>query len=105
MNNISDKIRSGDIDLYLTKPVSPLLRLSFEQVNPGSLPLVLLSICILWYGVGLCGIKVTPQLAAGYAAWVILMIILWYEMEVIIRSLTFFVVFNQQYYTSGGGGD
>ena len=92
VNNISDKIRSGDIDLYLTKPVSPLLRLSFEQVNPGSLPLVLLSICILWYGVGLCGIKVTPQLAAGYAAWVILMIILWYEMEVIIRSLTFFVV-------------
>lgn len=89
VNNISDKIRNGDIDLYLTKPVSPLLRLSFEQVNPGSLPLVLLSICILWYGVGLCGIKVTPQLTAGYAAWVILMIILWYEMEVIIRSLTF----------------
>ncbi len=64
VNNISDKIRNGDIDLYLTKPVSPLLRLSFEQVNPGSLPLVLLSICILWYGVGLCGIEVTPGLAA-----------------------------------------
>nr|WP_308628682.1 ABC-2 family transporter protein [uncultured Eisenbergiella sp.] len=92
VNNISGKIRNGEIDLYLTKPISPLLRLSFEQVNPGSLPLVFLSICILWYGVRLSGVKVTPGLAAGYGVWVFLMIILWYEMEVIIRSLTFFVV-------------
>lgn len=92
VNGISGKIRNGDIDLYLTKPVSPLLRLSFEQVNPGSLPLVALSVCILWYGVRLCGLRVSAGHVLGYLVWVTLMIVLWYEMEVIIRSLTFFLV-------------
>lgn len=36
VNSIPEKIRTGEIDLYLTKPVSPLLRLTFEQVNPGA---------------------------------------------------------------------
>lgn len=45
VNSISYKIKNGDIDLYLTKPVSPLLRLTFEQVNPGSIPLLILSVC------------------------------------------------------------
>lgn len=89
VNGISGKIRNGDIDLYLTKPVSPLLRLSFEQVNPGSFPLVALSVCILWYGVRLCGLRVSAGHVLGYLVWVTLMIVLWYEMEVIIRSLTF----------------
>ena len=92
VNGISGKIRNGDIDLYLTKPVSPLLRLSFEQVNPGSLPLVALSVCILWYGVRICGLRVSAGHVLGYLVWVTLMIVLWYEMEVIIRSLTFFLV-------------
>ena len=92
VNGISGKIRNGDIDLYLTKPVSPLLRLSFEQVNPGSLPLVALSVCILWYGVRLYGLRVSAGHVLGYLVWVTLMIVLWYEMEVIIRSLTFFLV-------------
>jgi len=47
---IPEKIQTGDLDLYLTKPVNPLLRLTFEQVNPGSFFLLPLSGGIVWFG-------------------------------------------------------
>ncbi len=47
------------MDLYLTKPVSPLFRLTFECMNPGSLPLLFFSVCIIGYGVRMAGIRVT----------------------------------------------
>ena len=50
VNGIAGKIRSGEMDLYLTKPVSPLFRLTFECMNPGALPLLFFSICIIGYG-------------------------------------------------------
>ena len=40
---IPEKIQSGDLDHYLTKPVNPLFRITFEKVNLGSAPLLLLS--------------------------------------------------------------
>lgn len=89
---IPDKIKSGELDLYLTKPVSPLLRLSLERINPGSLPLVLMSLVIIAYGAGDAGVRWNPKLFAGYLFWVVLMLVLYYDMEVLIRSLSFFVV-------------
>ena len=47
---IPDKVRTGEMDLYLTKPVSPLLRITFEKVNPGSLPQLLFSVGVFAYG-------------------------------------------------------
>ena len=47
IRQVPDKIRNGELDLYLTKPVSPLLRLTFEQINPGSLPLIAMTFASL----------------------------------------------------------
>lgn len=38
LNGIPGKVQSGELDLYLTKPVSPLFRLTFENISPGSIP-------------------------------------------------------------------
>ncbi len=83
-------IRRGDLDQYLTKPVNPLLRLSFEQVNPGSAPLVLLSLGIVGYGLRVAGIQPSFGQALVYALLVLLMTLLWYDMLLILRTLTFF---------------
>jgi ABC-2 type transport system permease protein len=82
-------IRRGDLDQYLTKPVNPLLRLTFENVNPGSFPLVILSVIIICYGVSVAGVQVSFAVGAGYAVLVLLMTLLWYDMELILRSVTF----------------
>ncbi|MDR1862927.1 MAG: ABC-2 family transporter protein [Treponema sp.] len=89
---IPGKIREGGLDLYLTKPVSPLLRLTFESVDPGSLPLIVLSAGIIAYGVAAEGISLTPLPALAYGALVLLMTLLMYDMELILRTIPFFVI-------------
>ena len=90
--DIPNKIKRGDLDAYLTKPVNPLLRLTFENVNVGSLPLVFMSLFIIGYGVSAAGVPVSFAVGLGYSVLVLLMTLLWYDMEVILRTLPFFFI-------------
>jgi ABC-2 type transport system permease protein len=90
--DLPGKIRRGDLDQYLTKPMNPLLRLTFESVNPGSLPLIIMSVLIICHGVNVAGIQVSFGLGLGYAALVLLMTLLWYDMELILRTIPFLVI-------------
>lgn len=92
VNAIPGKIRSGELDLYLTKPVSPLFRLTFENISPGSVPLILMSVCMIAFGVSWLDTELTLEKVAAYLFWVVLMAILYYEMEVIIRSVSLYLV-------------
>lgn len=86
---IPDKIKSGSLDYYLTKPANPLLRLIFEEVSLGSVPLIFLSIGIIIYGVSVQGVYVTPLLCVEYGIFVLLMTLLWYDTELILRTISF----------------
>jgi ABC-2 type transport system permease protein len=88
--SIPGKIRDGTLDYYITKPVNPLLRLTFENTDPGSAPLLIFSALIIAYGVNVSGITVTAQVLLSYGVLVILMTLLWYDMEVILRTFAFF---------------
>lgn len=92
VNTIPYKVRSGELDLYLSKPVSPLFRLTFENISPGSVPLILVSVCIILYGIGIDGLKPEAVQIFAYIFWVMLMVVLYYEMEVLIRSVSLYVV-------------
>lgn len=91
-NEIPQKIQTGELDHYLTKPVSPLLRLSLESVNPGSIPLIIASIAILLYGVKQLNIQVSPGRFFLYFFFVLLMTLLWYDLQVIFRCFPFFTI-------------
>ena len=92
INSIPYKVRSGELDLYLSKPVSPLFRLTFEKISPGSIPLVIMGICTIAYGVRMMNGKLTLVMITGYVFWLIIMTILYYEMEVVIRSVSLYIV-------------
>lgn len=94
VNGIVGKIKSGEMDYYLSKPGSPLLRLTFERMNPGSLPLLFFSVGIIGYGLRTAGIGVSAEGVLVYLFYLILMIVLYYEMEVLIRSVAFYLVSN-----------
>jgi len=89
---IPGKIREGGLDLYLTKPGNPLLRLSFESVNPGSIPLIALSAVIIAYGVSVEGAVISAGLLTAYVFLLLLMTLLYYDMELILRTIPFFVI-------------
>lgn len=89
---IPNKIKSGDLDHYLTKPVNPLLRLTFESVDPGSIPLVIASIVLILYGINVAELKVTLFRVVIYVVFVLLMTLLWYDLQIIINSIPFFTI-------------
>lgn len=89
--SIPEKIQTGELDLYLTKPVNPLLRITFEKINPGALPLLIFSACIILYGVKICGKSFSCLNVIGYVLMVFLMTILYYDLELLIRSFAFFI--------------
>ena len=70
-NAIPQKIRSGELDLYLSKPVSPLFRLTFENISPGSIPLILMSVCIIVFGVSKLERGLTLAGLASYLFWIV----------------------------------
>lgn len=90
--SIPDKVRTGDFDLYVTKPVNPLLRITFEQVNPGSIPLIFMSVGIIAFGVKTGGFSLHLGNVVGYVFMIIIMTILWYDLEVLIRITSFYVI-------------
>lgn len=92
INSIPHKVRSGELDLYLSKPVSPLFRLTFENISPGSVPLIIMSVCIVAYGIHVSDEGLTVAAAAAYVFWVAVMTILYYEVAVIIRSVSLYTV-------------
>ena len=94
IRQLPEKIKKGEIDLYLTKPISPLLRITFEQVNPGSMPLILMSLCIIGYGVYKAEITLNVGKVFCYLGWVVVMVLLYYDLMVLIRCVCFYFVTN-----------
>lgn len=92
IRGLPSKIRSGSLDNYLTKPVSPLMRITFESMDPGGIPLVVMSILIIGFGVSSLGTAVTLVGLSGYIFMVMLMIVLWYEVSLVIRIIPFIVI-------------
>ena len=92
VNTIPDKVRSGELDLYLSKPISPLFRLSLEHISPGSIPLNLMSICIILYGADSLDREPGGVQILVYLFWIVIMSVLYYDMEVLIRSISLYVV-------------
>lgn len=58
---------------------------------------------IIAYGIKEGGITVTPFRVLGYVFWVAVMTVLYYLVEVLIRSLAFFVLSNGTAMIPGGG--
>jgi len=89
---IPEKIKSGELDLYITKPIPSLLYLSFESIDLGSFPLVFASIALIFYAVSGMTVSITFLSVVGYIFLVILMTVLWYDLMVIIRTIPFFLI-------------
>lgn len=90
--SIPNKIKSGGLDLYLTKPINALFHLSFESINLGSVPLIFASIGILVYAVSGMSIQITVFKVISYIFLILVMLVLYYDMEVILRTIPFFTI-------------
>lgn len=90
--SIPIKIKSGELDLYITKPINTLFHLSFESIDVGTVPLVLASIGLVAHATIGIHVQITAVSIIGYILLVLAMILLWFDMMVILRTIPFFVI-------------
>ncbi|WP_180336832.1 ABC transporter permease [Clostridioides difficile] len=90
--DITRKIQEGELDYYITKPIDPLFRLTFENINIGSSPLILASILIVLYGISELNSEITLVIIIIYIFMVLLMTLLFYDVCIILRTVSFFVI-------------
>ena len=87
--SIPETIRSGKLDLYLTKPCNNLFLLAFEQMNLGSILAVVPGLIMVGWGVAQLGISLTFWQIVGYITMLILMYILMFWLMVLLRLPAF----------------
>ncbi|NLG24684.1 MAG: ABC transporter permease [Clostridiales bacterium] len=90
INGLADKVKTGELDGYLVKPMNPLVRLTFENIDLGSVPLLLYSAAILSYAGRLLPSPPTPGRVLGYVGMALAMTLLWYDLMLILRSISFY---------------
>jgi len=90
--SIPDKIRSGALDLYLTKPASALFLVSFENMSLGSVLLIAPGVMMVAWGVAELGARLTPALLAGFIFLILAMVVLMYWLMVLLRVPAFWLV-------------
>lgn len=89
---IPDKIRSGALDLYLTKPVDTLFLLSVERMDFGSILLTIPGLIMVMWGMNQLGIRLTLGLMLGYALIFTIMYLLMYCLMVVLRTPAFWLL-------------
>lgn len=90
--SLPEKIRSGKLDLYLTKPISPLFHITFESIDVGSGFLALPGIAMVIWATIQMKIPLTFGRVAGYLLLLVLMLVLLYDLVLIMRAVAFWVV-------------
>lgn len=90
--SIPEKIRTGDLDRYLIKPVNPLFLVSFDRLNPGSLFIAVLGVMIVSFGVTFGQMTIAPIQVVFYILAMISMYVLMYSLMVLLRVMAFWVV-------------
>jgi ABC-2 type transport system permease protein len=89
---IPDKIRTGALDLYLTKPASALFLLSVENMDFGSILVAIPGFMMVAWGVRELNLQITTGLVIGYMVLFACMFLLMYCVMVVLRVAAFWLV-------------
>jgi ABC-2 type transport system permease protein len=84
-------IRTGELDVLLTKPGSPLLRVAFASVNPGSVALVLPGFLMMALAASKLGLSFTPERVLSWCTAALLSLMLNFDLMTLIRLPAFFI--------------
>jgi ABC-2 type transport system permease protein len=82
-------VNTGKLDAYLTKPVDPLLHLSYESIDPGSGMIVIPALVLLCVSGAQLGAPIDALRILEYGGAVALMVCLAYSLMLLIRLPSF----------------
>ncbi len=86
---LPELVRTGKLDVYITKPVNTLFFISFEKIDPGALLLTIPGIMMLIYSIKHLAFVINAMKIAVYITLLVIMLILMFDLMVLIRTLAF----------------
>lgn len=92
--SLPDMIRTGELDLYLVRPLHTLTYVSFGKMDGGSMPLVILGIIMSMVGAWQMGSLTIANVLLWFMA-VTLMYVLMYALSLIVRTVAFWTTSTQ----------
>ncbi|MBN2626456.1 MAG: ABC-2 family transporter protein [Spirochaetales bacterium] len=90
--SLPEKIRTGALDMRITKPVDTQFLVSAESFNPGSFLGPVAGAFIVRYGMKAGNFALTPEKLAGYLLLVLMMYLLMYSLSLLVMTCAFFFV-------------
>ncbi len=92
VTEIPDRIRTGALDLYLTKPVSALFLVSVDRLDFGSILLTVPGMMMVAWGIRELGLRLTLGAVVGYVFLLLVMYLLMYCLMIVLRVPAFWLV-------------
>jgi ABC-2 type transport system permease protein len=89
---LPNKIRTGNLDIMLIKPVDTQFYVSASNISPGSLFGVIAGAVIVSYGMVMGSYTLTPGRLAGYILLCLMMYLLMYSLSLLVRTTAFLFV-------------
>ncbi len=89
IRKIPDAIRTGELDLHMARPVSPLISLSFGSVDPGSALVVVPGLVLVGVASANIAVTITPWEVLFWLAAILLMLILVFDLQVLAQIPAF----------------
>ena len=96
--NLSEQIRTGNLDFVLVKPIDSQFLVSFQTVDMSLLAQIAVSLGLLAYSVTASGVTVTLVSALMYAFLVAVAVAFFYSMMIALASAAVFMGRNQGLY-------
>lgn len=92
VNSIPEYVRTGALDLFITKPINTLFYVSLNRFEPSFAPNLIYGLAIIIYSLKNMQVTVTIAGVLGYISLFTLMVCLYFTIMVIINSASFWFV-------------
>lgn len=96
--NFAERVRTGNLDFVLTKPVDEQFLLSCERIDWSEIPTALFGLVLVVYGAARSGITITPLVLGSYFCLVTCSVVILYSILLIIASSSVWIIRNQSLY-------
>ncbi len=90
--SVPQLVRNGKLDLFIIRPCNSLLYVSFSSFDLGSIPMVLVSLIILFYSASKQNLSVEFFNIMLYIVTIVLMTVLYYDLLVLVRCVSFYTI-------------
>ena len=92
MKDLGELVRTGKLDLYLCRPISPMVYLILEQFQYTFIPRLTLALVFWIYSIGKIDISWTPGAILYYALCMVSAFVIYSSITVITGSISFWAI-------------